>query len=123
MFDGVLQCGLVLGLSLLALSGTFTIWSLKMLVRSAQLTHKSSYEQLGKYNPPPSFHPIRLCSLIFFPIAAYHTFGRHGKLVIEISIIGLAIGCLISFFIVIGDLAPPIVAKSLGISWVSQGLS
>ena len=117
MFDGVWQCGLVLGLSLLALSGTFTIWSLKMLVRSAQLTHKSSYEQLGKYNPPPSFHPI------FFPIAAYHTFGRHGKLVIEISIIGLAIGCLISFFIVIGDLAPPIVAKSLGISWVSQGLS
>ena len=35
------------------------------------------------------------------------------------SIIGMAMGCLISFYIVIGDLAPPIVAKSLGISWVS----
>jgi sodium-coupled neutral amino acid transporter 10 len=88
------KCGLVLGLCLLAVSATFTVWSLKMLVRSAQLTHKSSYEQL-----------------------AYHTFGRHGKRVIELSIIGLTMGCLISFFIVIGDLAPPIVAKSLGINW------
>ena len=31
-------------------------------------------------------------------------------------------GCLISFFIVIGDLAPPIVAKSLGINWVGTSL-
>ena len=38
------------------------------------------------------------------------------------SIIGLTIGCLISFFIVIGDLAPPIVAISLGVDWVSKGL-
>ena len=52
-------------------------------------------------------------------IPAYHTFGRHGKLVIELSIIGLTIGCLTSFFVVIGDLAPPIVANSLGINWVS----
>jgi amino acid permease len=51
-------------------------------------------------------------------ITAYHTFGRHGKLVIELSIIGLTIGCLVSFFVVIGDLAPPIFANSLGINWV-----
>ena len=31
-------------------------------------------------------------------------------------------GCLISFFIVIGDLAPPIVAKSLEINWVGTPL-
>lgn len=88
------KCGLVLGLVLIAASAVFTIWSLKMLVRSAQLTHKSSYEQL-----------------------AFHTFGRHGKLVVELSIIGLTIGILISFFIVIGDLTPPIVANLLGITW------
>ena len=30
------------------MSAMFTTWSLKMLVKSAQLTRKSSYEQLGE---------------------------------------------------------------------------
>ena len=43
------QCGLILGMLLLAASAVFTVWSLKMLVRAAHTSHKASYEQLGRH--------------------------------------------------------------------------
>ena len=42
-------------------------------------------------------------------------FGAAGKLAIEISMIGFLGGTCIAFFVVMGDLAPPIIAGYLGI--------
>ena len=49
----------------------------------------------------------------YFP--AFNVFGAAGKLAIEISMIGFLGGTCIAFFVVMGDLAPPIIAGYLGI--------
>lgn len=41
------QCGILLGILLLAVSGLMTTWSCKMLVRAAYVKSKMSYETLG----------------------------------------------------------------------------
>ena len=52
-------------------------------------------------------------SLNFF--AAFNVFGAAGKMAIEVSMIGFLGGTCIAFFVVMGDLAPPIIAGYLGI--------
>ena len=47
--------------------------------------------------------------------AAFNVFGAAGKLAIEVSMIGFLGGTCIAFFVVMGDLAPPIIAGYLGI--------
>ncbi len=42
-----------------------------------------------------------------------------GKLGIELSNIGLGVGTCVAFYIIIGDLLPPLVAAALGLDWVS----
>ena len=42
---------------------------------------------------------------------AFHTFGTTGKLLIELGIIGYLVGTTIAFFVVMGDLGPPIIAN------------
>lgn len=49
---------------------------------------------------------------------AFHTHGQSGKLVIELGIIGYLAGTAIAFFVVMGDLGPPMVAKMAGIGGV-----
>ena len=44
-----------------------------------------------------------------------------GKLGIEMSNIGLGIGTCVAFYIIIGDLLPPLVAQSLGLTMVREG--
>ena len=47
--------------------------------------------------------------------SAFQTFGPAGKLSVEISMIGFLMGTAIAFFVVMGDLAPPIVADFAGV--------
>ena len=48
-------------------------------------------------------------------LIAFNVFGAAGKLAIEVSMIGFLGGTCIAFFVVIGDLAPPIIAGYIGI--------
>ena len=48
-------------------------------------------------------------------LAAFNVFGAAGKMAIEVSMIGFLGGTCIAFFVVMGDLAPPIIAGYLGI--------
>ena len=50
-------------------------------------------------------------------------FGPTGKLAVELSNIGLTMGCCVAFFVIIGDLLPPIVANMFGIQWVHSVIS
>ncbi|XP_013417027.1 putative sodium-coupled neutral amino acid transporter 10 [Lingula anatina] len=86
------QCGVVLGTVLLLGSAWLTETACWILMKAAFTAKKRSYEYL-----------------------ALHTFGAAGKLAVEVSIIGLLIGTCIAFFVIIGDLGPPIVSKIFGI--------
>ncbi len=62
---------------------------------------------------PPSCTPDPLPT----GLAVYSSIGKLG---IELSNIGLGIGTCVAFYIIIGDLLPPLVAKTLNLDWVSQ---
>lgn len=49
-----------------------------------------------------------LIKLLFL---AYHAFGLFGKLIVEVGLIGFLMGTCIAFFVVMGELAPGIVAE------------
>jgi len=80
------QCGIVLAALLITVSAVLTKKTCEFLLRTASYTRKSTFEQI-----------------------AYHVYGPMGKLVTEISIIGLLLGTLVAFQVVLGDLAPSIV--------------
>ena len=46
---------------------------------------------------------------------AFNVFGAAGKMAIEVSMIGFLGGTCIAFFVVMGDLAPPIIAGYMGV--------
>lgn len=56
----------------------------------------------------------------FFVLVAFHTFGPPGKTVVELCIIGFLMGTCIAFFVVVGDLGPGIVAKTLNMNNTSS---
>eukprot|EP00117_Sycon_ciliatum_P033365 scpid70359/ scgid25688/ Putative sodium-coupled neutral amino acid transporter 10 len=82
------QCGILLGCMLVLGTAYLTRLSCFLLLRSSQYGRRKSYETL-----------------------AVHTFGPVGKLLVELSMIGLLLGTCTAFFVIIGDLAPAIVAK------------
>lgn len=86
------QCGIFLGVLLVVLSNLFTRATCHLLLRASMIAKRRNYEFL-----------------------AYHTFGLIGKLAVEISMIGFLIGTGIAFFVIIGDLGPPIVSGLMGI--------
>lgn len=79
------RCGIVLSSLLLLASGLLTRMTCHLLLKSAITARRRSYEFL-----------------------AFHTFGPTGKLVVEIGILGFLLGSCVAFFVVMGDLAPPL---------------
>lgn len=65
---------------------------------------------------------IQMCNdvteanITLISLVAFHTFGPSGKTIVELCIIGFLMGTCIAFFVVVGDLGPAIVAKTLNIS-------
>ena len=86
------QCGVVLATIMLILSGMLVKVACHLLLKSALLARRRTMENL-----------------------AFHTHGHTGKLLVELGIIGYLAGTAIAFFVVMGDLGPPMVAKLGGI--------
>ena len=62
--------------------------------------------------------------LLYFALllsSGHAAYDSMGKLGIEMSNIGLGIGTCVAFYIIIGDLLPPLVAQSLGLTMVRVG--
>ncbi|XP_017867045.1 PREDICTED: putative sodium-coupled neutral amino acid transporter 10 [Drosophila arizonae] len=86
------KCGIILSIVLLILSNWITRICCHYLIKTSLLTRRKSFEMLG-----------------------LHAFGTSGKLLAELCIIGYLIGTCITYFVVVGDLGPQIVAKLLGL--------
>ncbi|XP_043198617.1 putative sodium-coupled neutral amino acid transporter 10 [Amphibalanus amphitrite] len=84
------QCGLILGILLLIISGYINRINCHFLIKSAISTKRRSYEFL-----------------------AFHIFGPTGKFAIEVIQIGFLFGICVSFFVIAGDLGPKILAQLL----------
>ncbi|ALC41671.1 CG30394 [Drosophila busckii] len=82
------KCGIILSILLLILSNWITRVCCHYLIKTSLLTRRKSFELLG-----------------------LHAFGTSGKLLAELCIIGYLIGTCITYFVVVGDLGPQIVAK------------
>ncbi|XP_065659107.1 putative sodium-coupled neutral amino acid transporter 10 isoform X2 [Hydra vulgaris] len=86
------ECGIILSISMILLCGYVTKVTCEYLLRTANFTRQSSYESI-----------------------AFHLIGPIGKFATEFCTIGLVLGILISYQIVIGDLAPSVVYNLVGI--------
>ncbi|KAK7071307.1 hypothetical protein SK128_028291 [Halocaridina rubra] len=86
------ETGLLLGIVLVLVSGFITKRTCMFLIRSAIMARRRSYEFL-----------------------AFHVFGVSGKLFVELCMIFFLIGICVSFHVVMGDLAPAIVARLLNV--------
>ncbi|GFU45565.1 putative sodium-coupled neutral amino acid transporter 10 [Nephila pilipes] len=86
------KCGILLSVVLIFVSGLLTRLACYLLLKSAIMARRRNFEFL-----------------------AFHTFGTTGKLAVEMSVIGFLIGVCIAFFVVIGDLGPPLAAEFLNI--------
>ncbi len=115
----------------------FTAWSCKMLMRAAIMTHNHSYENLGEYGEVPILYSFTSWPTSLFSCSSgcvwqlrkiHHRDQVRGYqfnkplsiAFINHSIIGLNLGTCIAFFVIIGDLAPPIVAQFFGLNWVRR---
>ncbi|XP_078347510.1 solute carrier family 38 member 10-like isoform X2 [Oculina patagonica] len=95
------ECGIILcGIAIIS-SSWLTKKSCELLLKSGQVARRRSYEGL-----------------------AFSTYGAPGKLAVEASIIGLLIGTLIAFNVIIGDLVPSIFQNLSGIqvSWTVRAV-
>jgi len=86
------QCGIVLATLMIILSGTIVKLACHLLIKSAIMARRRNIENL-----------------------AFHTHGNVGKLLVELGIIGYLIGTSIAFFVVMGDLGPPLIASLAGV--------
>jgi len=84
------QCGIILAIVMILCSGILVKVTCHLLLKSAILARRRNFENL-----------------------AFQTFGTTGKLLIELGIIGYLVGVTIAFFVVMGDLGPPIIANFL----------
>lgn len=84
------QCGIILSILMILLSGLLSKFACHLLVKSAVMSRRRNFEFL-----------------------AFHAFGRTGKFLAELFIIGFLMGTCIAFFVVVGDLGPEIVGKMI----------
>ena len=93
------ECGVLLATLMILLTGHLTKLTCNFLLLAGVRTRKSTYEQL-----------------------ALLVYGRKGKLLCELSMIGVVFGTLIAFQIVIGDLAPAVANSQFGFarSWLNR---
>ena len=86
------QCGIVLSILVLGLSALLNQFSCYLLLKSAIINRRRNYELL-----------------------AYDVFGSSGKILVEICILFFLLGTCIAFFVIVGDIAPSLVAHILNI--------
>ena len=84
------QCGIVLATLVLLVSSVLSRLACHFLIKSAVMSRRRNFEFL-----------------------AFHAFGRTGKFLVELFIIGFLLGTCIAFFVVVGDLGPQIIGKML----------
>lgn len=117
------QCGILLASLILIFSNLMTRLSCHYLLKSAIMTRRRTFELLGTYlNWEKKFVFISFLKhllLSFCVFTAFHALGPAGKTVVEISIILLMIGTCIAFFVVMGDLSPPIIGSLLELKMTS----
>ncbi|KAL5018444.1 hypothetical protein ScPMuIL_004166 [Solemya velum] len=86
------QCGIILGSLTLLFCTWLTLVSCQLLIKAGVTSRRGSYAFL-----------------------AYHTHGATGKVIVELSMIGLQLGTLVAQVVIIGDLGPAIVSKWTGL--------
>ncbi|XP_049779429.1 putative sodium-coupled neutral amino acid transporter 10 [Schistocerca cancellata] len=86
------QCGIILSIVMLLLSSMLSRYACHYLLKAAIMARRRNFEFL-----------------------AFHAYGPTGKFLVELCIIGFLMGTCIAFFVVVGDLGPAIVAKTLGV--------
>lgn len=91
------QSGLLLSILLIVLSGFLTRLSCHFLLKAAFLSRRRSFE-----------------------LMVQDVLGSTGRLLVELGLIGFLLGTCVAYFIMIGDLAPKIVAELLDIKYTRQ---